>query len=329
MFPCFRYVIAMKLSTEHVITALGLRFWMKAVEDLGISSDVTKCINLSKYLQSVISGNQPARIPNIEENVEHDDLVLVCFSYGVQFWQKVVKEHSILEVNHCKTVLDYFQRVIHEYGLNGVKTEEKLTLNPDAYDDLNNDFCDNSTPNSPSPSHNVLIKFKKKIKEPIAKWFKCDYCEKAFGTFRQTETHMERKHPEFKDEFNKKNLLFKCERGCDKVFNTSKRLIRHYKWVHNSSITKCAYCPEQSVSPLLAVKHVKEAHPEMKSEFDAKFRVHKCTEVGCVKSFINGKGLSEHRRRYHRGDKEDDGSSSTLCADCGISFLTFKELKRQ
>ena len=88
---------------------------MKAVEELGISSDVTKCIHLSKYLQSVISGNQPARIPNIEENVEHDDLVLVCFSYGVQFWQKVVKEHSILEVNHCKTVLDYFQRVIQHY----------------------------------------------------------------------------------------------------------------------------------------------------------------------------------------------------------------------
>ena len=58
---------------------------------------------------------------------------------------------------------------------------------------------------------------------PKEKTFKCDHCEKAFGTFRQAETHMERKHPEFKDEFTKKNLLFKCERGCDKVFNTSNR----------------------------------------------------------------------------------------------------------
>ena len=114
-FLCFRYVMAMMLSTEHVITALGIRFWMKAVQDLGISSDVTKCINLSRYLQSVISSNQQNKIYNNEENVENDDLFLVCFSYGVQFWQKVVIEHSILEVNHCKTVLDFFQRVINEY----------------------------------------------------------------------------------------------------------------------------------------------------------------------------------------------------------------------
>ena len=327
-FLCFRYVMAMMLSTEHVITALGIRFWMKAMEDLGITSDVTKCMNLSQYLQSVISNNQQVKIHNNEENVENDDLFLVCFSYGVQFWQKVMIEHSILEVNHCKTVLDFFQRVINEYDLNGVETEEKPNLNRNRYHDLNNDFFDNSTPNSPEPSHNVLIKFKKKNKEPISKGFKCEYCEKAFGTFRQAETHMERKHPDLKDEFDKKNLLFKCERGCDKVFNSFKALVKHYKWAHSSSITKCEYCPEQSVSPFLAVKHLKEAHPEMKSEFDAKFRVHKCTEEGCVKSYLTGKGLQKHRRRFHRGDKEDDNSSSTLCADCGVSFLTFKELKR-
>ena len=116
------------LSTEHVITALGIRFWMKAVEDLGISSDVTKCMNLSQYLQSVISNNQQVKIQNNEENVEDDDLCLVCFSYGVQFWQQVVTEYSIKEVIHCKTVLDYFQRVISDYDLNGVETKEKLNI---------------------------------------------------------------------------------------------------------------------------------------------------------------------------------------------------------
>ena len=317
----------MELSSQHVITALGLRFWIKAVEDLGIASDVEKCMNLSQYLQSVISNKEQVKIYNMEDNMGNDDLFLVCFAYGVQFWQQVVTEYGIKEVIHCKTVLDYFQRVISDYDLNGVETKEKLNWNGDYNSfetDFNNDIFDNSPPNSPSP--NVLIKFKKTIKEPKDKVFQCDYCEKAFGTFQQAEKHMDRKHPDFKHEFDQKKKVFQCERGCEKAFNTNKKLHRHYKLAHNLNITKCDYCPEKSASPLMAVRHVKSEHPEMKGEFDAKFRVHRCKEEGCMKGYFTNKGLQEHRRRFHRGVREDD-ASSTLCADCGISFPTYKALR--
>ena len=323
--------MALKLSSQHIITALGLRFWMNAIEDLGISCDVIKCINLSQHLQSVISNNQQD-FYIIEDDMENDDLFLVCIAYGVQFWHQVVMEHGIKEVIHCKTVLDYFQRVIIGYDFNKVESDKKLKRMTNGEhssfeNDFNNDIFDNSPPNSPAPSQNVLIKFKKTIREPKAKVLKCDYCEKSFSTFQKAEIHMQIRHPEFKHEFDKKNLVFKCEKGCDKAFNTNLKLMKHYKWTHISKITDCEYCPVKSATPLKAVWHNKTEHPEMKDEFDAKFRVHKCKEEGCVKNFFTSKGLREHRRRYHRRREYDD-ASSTLCPDCGISFATFQELKK-
>ena len=324
--------MAVKLTKQNVIRALGLRFWMNAMEDLGISHDVTKCIILSQHLHGVISNNQQVKICRIEDNKDNEDLFLTCFAYGVQFWEQVVTEHDIREVNHCKTVLEYYQRVLREYDLNN--TEEKIQINSNA--NLDDIHFDDSPPNSPAQTKNVLIKFKKTTKKYIypkknSKEYKCDYCEKAFWHFEQAETHMERKHPDLKDEFDKKYLVYKCEWGCSEAFNTSKRLIKHYKLIHK--IIKCDYCPEESATLFSALNHINEVHPEMKTEFDVKFRVHKCNIEGCDKNFFTEKGLSKHRVKVHRirrskkiQDSED--SSSTLCSDCGASFQTFKELKK-
>ena len=327
--------MTVKLSRRNVITALGLRFWIKAVEDLGIAEEVSKCVALSEHLQSVMSNNH-----QVEQfqNIESDDTFLVILVHGVHFWQQIVAEHRIEEVRHCNMILEYLQRAVNDFDINGSvnKAEEKVKGEPISdNNDLEDDFSnDNSRPlDSPIQTQNVLIKFKKTardyvqkkgFREPKTKVLQCEHCEKAFSSFQQAETHMERKHPDLKEDFYKKNLVFRCERGCDKAFSTSIKLRKHYKASH--SITQCTYCPEHSDSILSAVKHVREAHPSMKTDFDDMFRVYKCPEEGCDRKFYTGGVLREHRRRIHRGIDQD--SSSTLCADCGMSFSTFKELKK-
>ena len=319
--------MAVKLTTQNVITALGLRFWMSAMEDLGISSDVTKCMKMSQYLTGVISNNQQVKICKIEDMRENNDLFVLCFAYGVQFWEQVVADHDIQEINHCKTVLEYCQRVIRECDFDS--TEE---INLNSSDNFNDIYFGDSPPNSPAQTQNVLIKFKKKTNQKYiypkkSKEYNCDFCEKDFWTFEQVETHVERKHPDLKNEFEKKYLVFKCEWGCVEAFNTHKRLKKHYKF-HHSRIIKCDYCPEESATPLSALNHIKETHPEMKDKFDAKFRVHKCSVEGCDKKFFTGKGLTKHKIQVHRSRNENVDSNSTLCSDCGASFSTFKELKK-
>ena len=293
-----------KLSRQSVITALGLRFWIKAVEDRGIAEDVSRCVTLSQYLQSAMSNNhQVEQLQKMESDgvFHYDDTFLVILIHGVHFWQQIVAEHRIEEVRHCNIILEYLQRAVNDFDINGSvnKAEEKvkgepITDNNDLEDDFNND---NSRPlNSPIQTQNVLIKFKKTardyvqkkgFREPKTKVLQCEHCEKAYSSFQQAETHMDREHPDLKDEFYKKNLVFRCERGCDKALNTSVQLREHYKASHN--IIKCTYCPGHSDSLLSAVRHVKDAHPRMKTEFDNKFRVYKCPEEECDKRFYTGK----------------------------------------
>ena len=75
-----------KLSRQSVITALGLRFWIKAVEDRGIAEDVSRCVTLSQHLQSAMSNNhQVEQLQKMESDsvFHYDDTFLVILIHGV------------------------------------------------------------------------------------------------------------------------------------------------------------------------------------------------------------------------------------------------------
>ena len=169
--------MTVKLSRRNVITALGLRFWIKAVEDLGIAEEVSKCVALSEHLQSVMSNNHQVKQL---QNIESDDTFLEILVHGVHFWQQIVAEHRIEEVRHCNMILEYLQRAVNDYfdiNRSVNKAEEIQKCEPITDHNIEDDFhSDNPPLNSPTQTQVVLIKFRKTTRDYVLIYpgVKCD-----------------------------------------------------------------------------------------------------------------------------------------------------------
>ena len=112
-----------------LILGLGFRFWIKTITEQGIM-DIEYSKNVINYLQTFLNDLVPENSRNSEDFGSYDmksDLLdlssisnfeeteAIIYSLGLKFWQNTIHAQNIVELNHCKVVLNYISGFLLEF----------------------------------------------------------------------------------------------------------------------------------------------------------------------------------------------------------------------
>ena len=142
----------LNLAQNDLIEGMGIRFWFQLIEHLNISS-IIHCQHVIKFLQDIISdiNNDVARDKKIFDNnfsdlqemndlEDQEELMVIVLVLGIKFWQNTVQKQSIVDIKHCKVIINYLQGFIGDLseqskvGYDIQKTEKDIKCEEFEYD---------------------------------------------------------------------------------------------------------------------------------------------------------------------------------------------------
>ena len=330
------------LNTDSsLVLSLGVSFWMATVKDQKIR-DVTHCDTIISYLQGFLDAidqveDVPDNVPDIYVTTKESPKVIKFTRKDVDMLKKEPEEKSI-------TSFDMNVAVVNGYNI------DNDLQSPDHFDDYykDNDYDGDweSPKQSQSPStHFQMVKsdeisvkeqFKKedKTKKSESKKYPykkkvvfCDYCGLKFNTAFRAGEHIDEFHPDKKEEFDKKYLVYECVKpGCKKVFYIQTSLTKHYRKFHKDfkqAASKNILKPEKAVAKCDECNR----HFHILSNYEDHIEEHKhglgtklfgCDV--CKAKFHFRTKLEIHKRKHDQ--------LSLICPDCGISLPSKKKMYR-
>ena len=251
---------------SNLILSLGVSFWLETVRDQNIK-EVTHSEAVISYLQGFLDViSQEENVPHQvqgggEKAIEYEDnaLKVIKFTKSNLELPKEEQEEAVDDdTKEADTFDDYFRN--DDYDENDDDWEpperrlEQLCLPSPAFSQTIK-----SEPKSTKEQINFILKKKVKTK----KFYKrkkskantkvyCDYCGNEFVTAFRAAEHVDECHPEKKEEFDKKYLIYECVKpGCQKVFYIQTSLAKHYKKFHKDFKQSCSRAvvnPEKAVA---------------------------------------------------------------------------------
>ena len=155
----------------------------------------------------------------------------------------------------------------------------------------------------------------------------CDYCGTKFITAFRAAEHVDECHPEKKEEFDRKYLIYECVKpGCQKVFYIRTSLSKHYKKFHKDFKQSTSI---HNVKPEKAVARCSECRRNflILSNYEDHMEEHKhglgtkLFECDVCKARFNFRTkLEKHKLRH-----ED---LSSICPECGKSLSCKSKMYR-
>ena len=305
----------LNLAQNDLIEGMGIRFWFQLIEHLNISS-IIHCQHVIKFLQDIISdiNNDVARDKKIFDNnfsdlkdmndlEDQEELMVIVLVLGIKFWQNTVQKQSIVDIKHCKVIINYLQGFIGDLseqskvGYDIQKTEKDIKCEEFEYDNGEDIFTGADTMEDDDVKYGFEdFKLDEAIKPKILKRHKTD------NNYKPPKTKIE------EDSLTKQEkILKKIERAKSRPKKLTSSTKYHYKdKVYNYEqpvkiITiHCDYCAETFPSVFLASQHVMAFHEEKLEEFDKKYKIYACTKPNCDKVYYTVKSLHCHYRETHK-----------------------------
>ena len=186
-----------------------------------------------------------------------------------------------------------------------------------------------SEPKATTDQRNLILEERRKRKnlKQSNKRVYCDYCGNEFRTAFRAAEHVDECHPEKKEEFDKKYLIYECVKpGCEKVFYIQTSLAKHYKKFHKDFKQSCS---RAVVNPKNAVAKCAECNRSFKivSNYEDHMEEHKHglgTKLFecdiCKQKFHFRTKLEKHKLRH--------ADISLICPDCGKTLPSKKKMYR-
>ena len=341
----------LNLVQSDVILCMGIRFWFQLVEEQKIIS-INHCQYIINYLQGFIddintdSGSYERIKPKIVANSnfnddstevqDQDDVVLVILVLGIKFWQNTVEKQKIVELNHCKVIINYLQGFLSdlnnksEKNLNDsdlkkdepfnfdIKCEETLNEEDEDYG-FNEIGSEVIGDNSEDEDYKPRMKQEKGAKPKV---LSIKFSDDHFKTTKEEE------------ELSKKDkILQRIERAKSKRAKSKTKLIKYKKmggkvytqeWNPKYSVVTCDYCDETFPTVYITSQHVDIAHEDKKEEFDKKYKTFMCSKPECGKLCYTVKSLHRHYRDYHKESIKDVSIYAQQMKECVICNKSFK-----
>ena len=323
---------------SNLILSLGVNFWLETVREQNIR-DVTHSEAVITYLQGFLDViNQDENVP---ENDRDDEKIIEYEDNTLKVIKFTKSDYELLKIEPGE--------------------EKDYTIQADHLEDhySDNDYDDWKPPGSgldqlclPSPadlqkvkSEQILEEEVNSVKKPRCKKIKvrkskkarvctggtrtvyCDYCGNKFLTAFRAAEHVDECHPEKKEEFDKKYLIYECVKpGCQKVFYIQTSLAKHYKKFHKDfkqSTSRNIVKPEKSAARCSECRR----NFKILSNYEDHMEEHK-QGLGtklfqcdvCMAKFEFRTKLEKHIHKH------DD--LSLICPECGKSLPTKRKMYR-
>uniref|UniRef100_A0A4Y0BNC7 Uncharacterized protein n=1 Tax=Anopheles funestus TaxID=62324 RepID=A0A4Y0BNC7_ANOFN len=213
--------------------------------------------------------------------------------------QRHYRMHSYpLKCPHCP---QRFRK--HAAVYSHVRYRHEIFDNPEGY---TCDICGVTMQYRPSFRYHMRIHYHEQMGT-----FKCQYCERVFGTRARLERH-ERTHTGERP--------FACHL-CTKTFAHSGQLATHISRHNNERGHKCAQCGKAFFNKAMLRQHL-ESHGTVESRkatSTVKMRQRPCTYPGCAHVALTYQAYYLHRLRHEMAHR---------CEECGRRFARYCELRR-
>jgi len=313
---------------SNLILSLGVSFWLETVRDQNIK-EVTHSEAVISYLQGFLDViSQEENVPHQVQGggakaIEYEDnaLKVIKFTKSNLELPKEEQEEAVDDdTKEADTFDDYFRN--DDYDENDDDWEpperrlEQLCLPSPAFSQ--------TIKSEPKSTKEKKVKTKKsKAKKKVY----CDYCGNEFVTAFRAAEHVDECHPEKKEEFDKKYLIYECVKpGCQKAFYIHQSLSKHYKKFHKDFKQSCS---RSVVNPEKAVAKCAECNRSFKivSNYEDHMEEHKhglgtkLFECDVCKQKFHFRTLLEKHKLRH-------ADISLICPDCGKTLPSKKKMYR-
>uniref|UniRef100_A0A182MTL4 Protein krueppel n=1 Tax=Anopheles culicifacies TaxID=139723 RepID=A0A182MTL4_9DIPT len=241
----------------------------------------------------------PHRCPQCSREGKTDDLANDNLITSLAMLQRHYRMHSYpLKCPHCP------QRFLkHTAVYSHIRYRHELFDNPEGY---TCDICGVTMQYRPSFRYHMRIHYHEQMGT-----FKCQYCERVFGTRARLERH-ERTHTGERP--------FACHM-CPKTFTHSGQLAAHIARHNNERGHKCTQCGKAFFTKAMLRQHL-ETHGTVeapKVSTTVKVRHRPCLHPGCTHVARTYQAYYLHRLRHEMAHR---------CEECGRRFARYCELRR-
>ena len=296
---------------NDLVLSLGVTFWRKTSKDQNIK-DITHCQTVISYLQGFLDDINQDETDKPPKSEEVESETLDSEEYQLTNLKELDFDISIpnseeYQLTNPKQV--DFTDDIHQED-NGKtpfpeKVEEKGEL-----------------PHSDLKISPINYKSNSKAKKKLTI---CDYCGLGFISPFSMKTHIETNHPEKKEVFNGKYLVYDCVKpNCTAIYYSRKTLVKHYRSYHkelketksktmineNDVVGKCKEC-DKKFKILSDLEDHNEEH-----KYGLGTKLFRCDI--CQTKYNTRRRLEEHKKKH-----ED---LSSVCPHCGITLESKKDM---
>uniref|UniRef100_A0A182VTP1 Uncharacterized protein n=1 Tax=Anopheles minimus TaxID=112268 RepID=A0A182VTP1_9DIPT len=241
----------------------------------------------------------PHRCPTCSRDGETDDSENNTLITSLAMLQRHYRMHSYpLKCPHCP---QRFRK--HAAVYSHIRYRHELFDNPEGY---TCDICGVTMQYRPSFRYHMRIHYHEQMGT-----FKCQYCERVFGTRARLECH-ERTHTGERP--------FACH-VCPKTFIHSGQLATHIARHNNERGHKCTQCGKAFFTKAMLRQHSESHETEgtRKVSTTVKPRHRPCLHPGCTHVARTYQAYYLHRLRHEMAHR---------CEECGRRFARFCELRR-